>query len=810
MLRELRAAVRSLWNSPGFTASCVTVLALGIGANAAIFSVIDAVVLHPLPYPDADRLVFVFETLPSMPEPIGPRMPVRDASFEHWREQNAVFSELAALRRMPLATGVDHVRRVSAAMVSANLFVMLGTHAYLGRLFRPEEEQRSEAVAVLSEQYFAQRFQGDASVLGKPILLGGVSYTVIGVLPRQFHLPASFKGQDQWKPDVWLPLSPAREMARGATYDNPLLVMGMLKAGVSLAQARADMAGLQERLHRSDDTRYPAPTASVFPVLEEDRSPTVQYALYALLGAAALLLLNACANLANLGLARAARRTKEIAVRRALGASRARIGARLFAESVAISLAGTVAGLFLARVIIYVVASLNPPGLQRPETVELSLVVFVFAAIAGTLTALLIGTAPALATSGADLNEALRTGDSGGATAMGKRSRQILIVAQVALALILVSGAGLLIRSFVKLVATGLGFETERLAVVDISPSTARYPDDASRARFYEALRERASTIPGVLDAAVTNNVPLHRLTFGGFSIVGRPEPPADQPKIADHSNGSPEFFRVIGLRMLAGRDFTSADVERDAGIGDGVVIVNRAFAETYLGPDPLRERIRRQGSERAYQVVGVVADYRAAGVTAGPRPTFFFPGMAAQQGMLLLRTRVAPESLADAIRSTVAAVDPDLSAVQVDTVVGYFDRFVLSEPRFFAALVSAFALLALILALLGVYSVVAQLVASQTREIGIRMAVGATPSQIARMVAGQSARPVLVGIALGLAGTLALTRVLEAAVFGITPQDPLTLSIAIGAIGLTAVLASWMPVVRATRIDCALALRGE
>src|SRR5262249_41684896 len=234
-----------------------------------------------------------------------------------------------------------------------------------------------------------------------------------------------------------------------------------------------------------------------------------------------------------------------------------------------------------------------------------------------------------------------------------------------------------------------------------------RYPDEASRARFYGALRERASAIPGVLDAAVTNNVPLHRLTFGGFSIVGRLEPPADQATIADHSDGSPEFFRVMGLRMLAGRDFTPTDVERNAGSGDGVVIVNRAFAEKYLGADPLRERIRRQDAERAYQVIGVVADYRAAGVTAGPRPTVFFPGMATKQGMLLLRTKVAPESLTDAIRSSMAAADADLAAVQVDTVVGYLDRYVLSEPRFFTALVSAFALLALILALLGVYSVI-------------------------------------------------------------------------------------------------------
>src|SRR5262249_11040703 len=245
----------------------------------------------------------------------------------------AVFSELAALRRMPLATGVDGARSVTAAMGSANLFVMLGAQARLGRLFRPDEEQPwSEHVAGLSEQYFAQPFQGDTSSFVTPILLGGVSYIVIGVLPRRFHLPASFKGGDQWRPDVWIPLSPGREIARDSTPDNALLVMGILKPGVSLAQARAEMAGLQDRLHRSDDKRHPAPTASVFPVLEEDRSPSVQYALYALLGAAGLLLLIACANLANLGLARAARRTKEIAMRRALGASRARVVGRLFAE----------------------------------------------------------------------------------------------------------------------------------------------------------------------------------------------------------------------------------------------------------------------------------------------------------------------------------------------------------------------------------------------------------------------------------------------------------------------------------------------
>lgn len=668
LLRDLGYALRVFRQSPGYALTCVAVLALGIGANAAIFSVVHSVILKPLPYPDPSRLVFLWQRFPSLPAPFDRGLEVSRLNYLEWKRQSTVFADMAAFREMALnETGADPTRRVSTGFASANLFPMLGVRARLGRLFTPEEERPDgDRVVVLTDAYFERRFHREPGALGRSLTLANAAYTVIGVLPPQFHLPATLEGSNQLKPEVWVPLS---RLFRTADDDaqRQLLVAARLRAGATLAQSRTEMVGIAKRLEQADPKRNEGWSAAVFPFAVEDASPTLHRALYVLLGAVALLLLIACANLANLTLARATLRSREIAVRAALGATPARIVAQLGAEALVVSIAGAACGLLLAHWCVRLLLALEPPDIQRPELIGINLAVFGFAAAAAVLTTLLFGLAPSLVVARPDLHAALKSGGGWGASAARVGLRQFLIAAEVALALMLLSGAGLLIRSFHKLVSLGVGFNTTRLMTVDLDLPEKRYPDGAGRSRFLREVLDRAGAVPGVTAAAVVDNLPLHRVSLSNFYIAGRPDPPLTSLPLADTAQVSPSYFHVLGLRLEAGRFFTAADLALAEQEKDAVVIVNQAFARQFFrGEGPLGARLLKADRKHAYQIVGVVSDYRPMGAEGGTRPQIFWPYLKLHSAALIVRTAAVPGPFARAIQQVVWTVDKDLPAEEV------------------------------------------------------------------------------------------------------------------------------------------------
>jgi len=788
---------------------CIGVLALGIGANAAMFSVLHGVVLDALPYPDPARLVFLWERFPGLPAPIGDRMQAARRNYLEWKRQSSCFAAIEAFRGMRLEeTGGDHPRSIRAGFASAGLFPMLGARARPGRLFTAAEETpAADRVAVLSDAYFEQRFHRDPGALGRTLSLGGVAYTIIGALPPKFHVPSTYEGGDQVTADVWLPLSRLWTKPED-DRERALNVPARLKPGVTLAQARAEMEGIAKRLAQSDAELDTGWHTAVFPFSVEDANPKVHRALYVLMGAVGFLLLIACANLANLTLARAALRSREIAVRLALGATPGRIVAQLASEALMVSLAGAAFGLLLAHWAIRLMLALKPEDIQRPELIALDFPVFGFAAAAALLTTVLFGVLPSLGASRTDLSGALKSG-GWGVSGARVRGRQFLIAVEVALALMLVSGAGLMIRSFRELTATGIGFDTAGIATADIDLPARPYPDGPSGSRFFRALIERTQSIPGVTAAAVTDTLPLHGLSFSNFFIAGRPEPPLDALPIADQCNVSPGYFGAIGLRLEAGRWFAGRDLE-SAGSSHPVVAVNRAFVRKFFpNENPLGRNLLDGDKKTSSEIVAVVSDYRALGAENGNRPTVFHVNLQLPGATLLVRGRGAAAPLAAALRGAVWSLDRSPPAAEVVPMEHYVDVW-LSQRRFNTLLLEIFAGLALILAMMGIYGVLSNLVASRIREIGIRMAIGASPAAIGRLVLRQSLLPVSAGLAAGLAGSLALGRFVEALLFQVRAHDPLTLALASCTVLLISPAAIYVPLRRATRVECTVALREE
>ena len=810
MLRDFRYALNTLRRSPGYAALCVAVLALGIGANAAIFSVLDAVVLQALPYPDPARLVFVWERFPALPPPVGPRMKVARTNYLEWRRQNTVFSDMAAFLSRQLEETGGERRKIETGFASASLFPMLGATPRAGRLFTSAEETPgSDRVALLTDRFFERRYARDRHAIGKTLAIDGVSYTIAGVLPANFHLPATYEGTEQVNADVWVPLSRVWQRPQDDAV-RQLYVAARMKPGVTLAQARAEMDGIAHRLQASQKEIDEGWVASVFPFATEETGPEVHRAIYVLMGAVGFLLLIACANLANLTLARAALRSREIAVRLALGASRARIVAQLATESFVVSIAGAAVGLLLAQWCVKLLLAFEPQGIMRPEAIRIDAGVFAFAAVASVATTLLFGLAPALAASRQDLNTTLKAGGMRGGSAARVRSRQFLIAAEVALALVLVVGAGLMIRSFEALLAVGVGFRTSHVTIADVELPAARYPDDAARSRFFSELLQRARSGPAIEAAAVVDNPPLHRISMSNFYIAGRPDPELSALPIADMAHASTGYFALIGLRLEAGRWFTGQDRALTEKGGDGVAIINHAFAKQFFpGENPLGRRLLSSDRKRASEIVGVVSDFRPMGVENGTRATIFWPDLRLSSATLMVRSPAAAQPVADFLRNTVRSLDANLQPAEVQPMQHYVDGW-LSQRKFNTTLLGIFAALALVLGMIGIYGVLSNLVEARLREIGIRMALGASPAAIGRLVVRQSMVPVAIGLAAGLAGSLALGRFLETLLFQVRPRDPLTLALATVSILAVVPAAIYVPLRRATRVDCAVSLRQD
>jgi len=811
-----RQAVRALAKSRGYAAACVAVLALGIGANVAIFSLMFDAILKPLPYPDADRLVLIYGGFPSLPAPMTNHMPVSRIAYEEWRRQATAFVGVEAFHEASFReTGDERPRVLATELVSAGFLPLLGVKPQVGRLFRAEEETPgADAVVILSDRYYEQRFSRDPSALGTALTFGGATYTVIGVMPRDFYLPATLGGEHQGRPDVYIPLS--RTWTRPEVDRQSILsVAARLRPEIPLAQARAEMKLLGARLHQSDLERFPFADAHVFSFAEEHRSADLDRALFVLLGAVGLVLLTGCANLANLTLARASRRSREIAIRLALGASRGDIVRQLLIESLLLSAAGAAAGLLLARWAISGLLVLAPQDSMRPGMGQLSLPVYLFAVAIAAVTVVLFGLAPAVAASATELNTALKSGDRA-ASHGSDRSRKYLIGAEVAMALILISGAGLLLRSFAKVVATELGFNVEHLLVVDIDLPEAEYPDRGVRSRLFEDILEKAKGLPGVTAATMSNSLPLHRVSMTSFDVVGQPPRPPGEVVTADYANVLPGYLNILGVPVVAGRDLTIEDVVREREVGEdaskngteGAALVNRAFAEKFLpGVDPLQQRL--VVNDRRIAIVGITANFRALGAEEEIRPQFFRPGLESEAGVLLLKSGLSVDALSAQVRTLLGSIDEKLSTAPIQTLDDFVDEWL--EYRWFGlVLLSIFAGVALALAMLGVHSVLANLVSARTREIRIRMTLGATRSGIIRLVVGQSAPPILCGLAVGLAGSLALGVVIRSMLFQVPPYDPVTFTLAAAAILAVTPLALWWPIRRATRVACTVALREE
>ena len=817
LLQDLRYALRGLRQRPTFTAIAVLTLALGIGANTAIFSVANGVLLRPLPYDRSDRLAMIW----------GHRTQEPLASLsvaEYWdlTEQGRSFAAVGAyVDGTATLTGGGVPERLRAGYMTGNTLAVLGVAPVLGRSFVPEEDRPNGPHAVLlSDALWRRRFGADPSIVGRVLMLDDAAATVIGVMPAGFQLPSDYAGagMELWSP---LQLDPAANRSeRGWHF---LQAVGRLRDGVTVERASTEVSALM----RGMLARYPGEYTPEFngstTTVAQEVVGDVRPAILVLLGAVGLLLLIACANVAGLLLARAEARQREIALRTALGAGRRRLLRQLLTESLLLAAAGATLGVVLAAWGVQGLVMAAPASVPRLAEIGLDGRVLLFTLALTVLTGLLFGLAPALHSVRPDLTQALTEGGRAG-TAGGHRQllRRVLVGGQVAIALVLVTGAGLLVQSFLRLRQVDPGFQPDGLLTARVELSTTRFATSAARREFYRDLVDRLSHLPGVKSAAIARALPMTgRLEIGDWSFIleGRaafPPLPTDYHP-ADWQVVTPGYFAALGIPVREGRDFTAADR-----VGaPGAVIVNRTLArQVWPNEDPVGQRILLGGGgvDSVWRtVVGVVGDVRHRGLSEAARPEMYLPyaqfpaGTGTPPAAMYVAMRVAgdPEALIGALRATVAALDADTPVAEAQTMDAAMGAWA-AERRLIMLLVSGFAAIALLLGAVGIYGVMAHLVSQREREIGIRMALGAAPEQILRLVVSQSALVVGGGIVAGVVGALAVTRLLAGLLFHIRPTDPLTFTGTALALAAVAAGATLLPAVRAVRTDPAHALRSD
>jgi predicted permease len=804
--QDLRYGLRMLLKNPGFTAIAVLALALGIGANSAIFSVVNTLLLRPLPYKNPSQLVVIWENATHLGFPKNTPSP---ANFLDWQKQNTLFEGMGAFAERSFnLTGIGEPERLDGRRVSANLFDLLGVKPILGRTFVTEEDKPGTKVVLLNESLWKRRFGSDPGVIGRALALNGESYTVVGVLPNNVRLPAF----GNWRDQVWVPLAfpPEEAAGRGNHF---LEVIGRMKPGVNLAQAKAEMETIAGRLAQQYP-EYNTRISTVITPLQEEMVGNMKPALLILLGAVAFVLLIACANVANLLLARAAARHKEIALRLALGADRARLTKQLLVESVLLSMLGGVVGLVLAYAGLQVLTRFIPPDVAHAEGIAIDAKVLGFTLLVALVTGLFFGLAPASQAANFNLNDTLKEGGrDSGAGPRGKRLRSALVIAEVAVSFILLIGAGLLINSFMHLRNLDPGFHADHLLTLNVDLSETKYPDNPKRTAFFDDVVRRVQALPGVRSVAVAGNLPF---TYNGDSmpigVEGIPDPPPDQsPDVIFRAIG-PGYFSTMGIPLVRGRDFN----DQDALESNLAVVVSEKTARHYWpNDDPIGKRIKNGSttSDAPWRtVIGVVKDVRQNDFIAEPKMQMYFTYRQLRSLMpnaLIVRTAVDPLSMAASVRNAIWAVDKDQSVANIDSME-HIVAGAVARQRFSMLLLAIFAGIALILAAVGIYGVMSYSVAQQTREIGIRMALGAQRSDVLKMTVKQGLRLVVFGLIIGLAAAFILTRVMASLLFGISATDPLTF-ISISLILLAvAILASYLPALRATRVDPMIALRAQ
>ena len=804
--QDLRYGLRTLIKNPGFTIVAVIALALGIGANSAIFSVVNAVLLRPLPYKNPDQLVVIWENATHLGFPKDTPSP---ANFLDWRQQSSLFEGMAAFAERSFnLTGVGEPERLDGRRVSANLFEMLGVKPIVGRTFVPQEDQPGTKVVLLNESLWKRRFGGDPAVVGRAVNLNGEPYTVVGVLPQTVRLPTS----GNWRDQVWVPLAfPSEEAAsRGAHY---LEVIARMKPGMTLPKAQAEMDTIAARLAQ----QYPdfnARRGAVVTPLHEEIVGKMKSPLLILLGAVAFVLLIACANVANLLLARAAVRQKEIALRLALGANRARLTKQLLVESVLLSLVGGLVGLGLAYFGLNVLTRFIPQDVAQADTITIDAKVLLFTLAVAVVTGLIFGLAPATQASHFNLNETLKEGGrDSGAGVRGKRLRNSLVIAEVATSFILLVGAGLLINSFVHLRTLDPGFRADHLLALNVDLSEVKYPDTQRRTAFFDEVTRRVRTLPGVQSVAVAGNLPF---TYNGDStliaVEGIPDPPIDQWPDVIYRTVGPGYLATMGIPLVRGRDFNDQDTLDTT----PVVVISEKTAKRYWpNEEPIGKRLKTgaTASDVPWRtVIGVVKDVRQNDFIAEPKMQMYFSYRQVKDlvaNALVVRTSVDPLSLATSVRNTIWAVDKDQPVANIDSME-HIVAGAVARQRFSMLLLAIFAGLALVLAAVGIYGVMSYSVAQQTREIGIRIALGAQRGDVLRMTVKEGLKLVGVGLLIGLISAFVLTRVMESLLFGISATDPVTFGIICVVLLIVATLASYIPALRAATVDPMVALRAQ
>ena len=804
LLHDLRYAARLQRKNPAFTIIAIIALALGIGANTAIFSVVNTVLLRPLPYKDPERLVMVWEDATKQGYP---RDTPAAANFVDWRDQSQNFEGMAAIADESFnLTGSGDPERLEGRRVSATMFPLLGVEPQIGRVFTAAEDQSgAQRVVVLSYPLWQRRFGGDPGIIGQSLTLNGESYVVVGVMPARFQFPSS---DDQ----AWVPIALTQQDA-GNRNRHYLQVLGRLKPGVSLTQAQSEMSTIAARLQQ----QYPQSNAELGAVvqpLQEHLVGDIKPALLVLLGAVGLVLLIACANVANLLLARAAVRQKEIAVRVALGAKRSRLIRQFLTESVLLSTLGGLVGLAIAYGGLILLKAFIPENISQAREISIDVKVLAFTFLVSVATGLIFGLAPAIQAARFNQIDTLKEGGRDAATGgSGQRLRGLLVTAEVAISLVLLIGAGLLINSFLRLRNVDPGFRTDNLLTMKIVLPEPKYEEMARRSAFYTELVNRVQSLAGVRSAAVTSNLPLYRQGNSiSIGIEGQPAPPPGQERIVVTRIISPGYLDTMSIPVLRGRGLTEQDTETTP----NVVVISETMARRYWpGEDAVGKRIavgRIRKPEDWVQVVGVAKDVRQFELNAEPKPQMYLTYR--QMGFfdsrdLVVKTDVDPASMAATVRKAVWEIDKDQPVSNIQTMDQILAESI-ARQRFSMLVLAIFAAVALVLAGVGIYGVMSYSVAQRTHEIGIRMALGAQTGAVLKLAVGYGMKLVIAGIAIGLIAAFALTRVMSTLLFGVTATDPTTFALISLLLIAVAVLASYVPARRATRVNPIIALRYE
>jgi putative ABC transport system permease protein len=814
LLQDIRYGVRLIAKSPGFAAIAIFTLALGVGANTAVFSIVNGVLLNPLPYRHPDRLVAIYTGMKEFP-----RSSIAYPNFLDWVRDQRSFSQLAAFRQDDYSLiGMGEPQRVSAEMVSADFFSLLGVKPVAGRVFRPEEDRvGAQPVAILSGGFWKREFGASRGAIGRTLDLNGVGYTVVGVTPAGF---AYESGNFQTNPDVFVPIGQWNDPTfRDRHAQMGMDAVGRLKPGVTLPQARADMDAVAQHLAQEFPDADHGSGIALVP-LKEDVVGSIRPFLLVLLAAVAFVLLIACVNVANLLLARSTSRTREFAIRAALGASQGRVVRQLLTESLVLSCAGGAFGLLLAAWGTQAAIKLLPEALPRAQSVHIDSRVLLFTLAASVLAGIVFGLAPALKTARGDLHETLKEGGRGSSGAR-HRLQGVFVVVEMAMALVLLVGAGLMIRSLMKLWEVNPGFNPSHLVTFEFAyPTTLGGTPDAIRASMRQ-LESAVESTPGVVAASLSAGaIPMAGDSELALWLAGEPKPATEsQMKVALFNAVQPDYLKSMGIPLIRGRFLNAQDSEHSP----FVLVIDEQFAKLYFpGQNPIGRRVNIAILDTSGEIVGIVGHVKQWGLdesaNAPVRAQFYFPiaqmpnqffTLMNRGGDFVVRTKGSPDIEMNAIRRALRGVNSQIVVYEVHTMDDIISTS-MAARRFSMILLGIFAAFALVLSCVGIYGVVSYLAGQRTHEIGVRMALGAQRGDVLRLILGQGARMALVGAALGLAGSLALTRLMSKMLFRVSAYDPLTFLGVASLLFLVALAACYVPARRAMRVDPMVALRYE